>query len=757
MQNLNSHDFHIPQEGFKGLRRHWKSDLLASVFVFVIALPFCFSVAFGAELPIVSGLITAIVGGLVINFIGGASMSIKMPTIGLVPIIIWGIHHLGAGYPDAGLELWLAVLVLAGIFQVMFGLARVGDLLALIPDVVIYGLLSTIALDIFARQLHYLVGVVPESEGAFQLLLEFPSNLIYNSNLDIVFISVVCLTVLFISTTFRKRHESIFPVSLAVLLVAAVMGWYLDIGNKDGSHYLLLDSGTLLTSNLHLPEFSRIYSWEALEVALVVALFSSLESLLNVKSVEALDFYRRKSIINQELIALGFGNILCGLLGGMPMSSSMVQSATNINSGARTRWSGFFVAIYLGVFFILFTSMLGYLPWVVFSAVLVYLCHNLLSKRLISNIKEIGKDQLVIYACTMLFTLFGGLLIGLLAGWVCSLLVSLYLGATLKSLFVATVKVVNFSNGHSKIAIKSPAVASNYLSIRRQISKIPKGNQIYMDFSKSDVVDYSLMELIYHHPYNYNTTEGSIELQGIEDHESISEHPLSSRVLKDKTRKSKYMDENLTRFNERQLDVLAVASINNAKLRPNLTYDGHRLQGFSFSLGYDLKYRENKFNKTYQSNLTDKTTKIEFSDVFLSRGLRMSDQSRHVSVLLITDLPYDIPNFTLNKEGILAKVLQTVGYSDINFDDFPKFSEYYLLQGREEAEIRKFFDARILSFLEIHQDFSMECKHNRILIQKDMNLMSRIEIEDAILFVESFLRLICQEELNETEEVLEYI
>jgi MFS superfamily sulfate permease-like transporter len=756
MQQLHSNDFHIPQEGLQGLKKHWKSDLLASVFVFVMSLPFCFSVAFGAELSIVSGLITAIVGGLVINFIGGASMSIKMPTIGLVPIIIWGIHHLGGGYPDTGLQLWLAVLVLAGIFQMILGLARVGDLLALIPDVVIYGLLSTIAIDIFARQLHYLIGVIPTSEGTFNLLMEFPSNLIYQSKPDIIFISAICLTILFISTTFRKRHESILPASMAVLIVAGLMGWYLDIGNKDGSQYLVLNSGTL-PSSFQWPEFSRIYSWEALEVVLVVALFSSLESLLNIKSVEALDFYRRKSNINRELMALGFGNILCGLLGGMPMSSSMVQSAANINSGARTRWSGFFVAVYLGGFFILFTSLLGYLPWVVFSSVLVYLCHHLLSKRLIHNIREIGKEQFLIYICTIIATLGGGLLIGLLVGWICSLIISLYLGATLKSLFVATVKVVNFSNGHSKIAVKSAAVASNYLSIRRQISKIPKGNQIYLDFSKSDVVDYSLMELIYHHPYNYNTTEGSIELQGIEEHDAISEHPLSTRILKDKSKKNKYFDENLTRFNERQLDVLAVASINNAKLRPNLTYDGHKLQGFSFSLGYDLKYRENKFNKNYYSSTTEKSTKIEFSDVFLSRGLRMSDQSRHVSVILITDLQCEVPNFTLNKENILAKMLQTVGYSDINFDAFPRFSEYYLLQGRHEEEIRSFFDERLLRFLEVYQDFSIECKHGKILIHRGMHLMNRIEIEDVILFVEDLLKLIYHEETDEVENALVYI
>ncbi len=745
----SQNNYHIPKEGITGLRKHWKADLLSSVFVFVMALPFCLSVAFGAELPIMSGVITALVGGLLINFMGGAPMSIKMPTIGLIPIIIWGVHHLGGEYQDISFELWLAVLVLAGIVQVLIGLLRVGDYLALIPDVVIYGLLSTIAIDIFARQLHYLVGVVPSSETTLGLLLDFPFSLIYQSKPDLIFISVICLGIMFFSTTYRKRHESLMPVTMAVLLVGVVMAWYLDIASKYGAQYLVTLPKDGFIHHFQLPDFERIYTWEAIEVALVVALFCSLESLLNVKSVEAIDFYRRKSKHNKELIALGIGNILCGLLGGMPMSSSMSQSATSINSGAKTRWAGFFVALYLGLFLVTLASLVSILPWVVFSAILVYLSHSLLSKKLIQNIKNIGNDQLIIYLSTMVFTLLGGMLMGLIAGWVISLGISLYLGASLKHLFRADIKIISLSDKKKKIIIKSAALASNYLNIYRQIADIEEDNQIYLHLSKSDVIDYSFMELVYQHPYNYDTSSGSIEIQGVEDHKILSEHPLSTRIIKDKTKKNRNIDENLTRFNERQLDVLAVASINNAKLRPNLTYDANKLQGFSFSLGYDLKYRENKFSKNYLSTSYPKPTKIEFSDVFLSRGLRMSEQSRHVSVILITDLQCHLPNFTLDKEGILSKMLQTVGYKDINFEHFPRFSEHYLLKGRDEAAIRTLFNDDLLSFFETYDEFSVECKFDKILIHKDMDLMNRTEMADAIVFVELFLQLLYKETTQE--------
>lgn len=742
-------NYHIPKEGIAGLKTHWKADLLSSVFVFVMALPFCLSVAFGADLPIMSGVITALIGGLLINFMGGAPMSIKMPTIGLIPIIIWGIHHLGGEYQDTSFELWLAVLVIAGLFQVLIGLLRIGDYLALIPDVVIYGLLSTIAIDIFARQIHYLIGVIPNSETTLGLLLEFPINLIYLSKPDLIFISVICLGILFFSTTYRKRHESLLPVTLSVLIVGALMAWYLGIANKYGIQYLVALPQEGFIHQFQLPNFERIYTWEALEVALVVALFSSLESLLNVKSVEAIDFYRRKSKPNRELIALGLGNVLCGFLGGMPMSSSMSQSATSINSGAKTRWAGFFVALYLGLFLVVFASLVSILPWIVFSAILVYLAHSLFSKKLIQNIKGIGNDQLIIYLSTMVFTLIGGMLAGLIAGWLISLGISLYLGASLKHLFKADIKIVSLSDTKKKIIVKSAALASNYLNIYRQIAAIEEGNQIYLHLSKSDVIDYSFMELVYQHPYNYNTSTGSIEIQGIEDHKIISGHPLSTRVVKDKNKKNRNIDENLTRFNERQLDVLSVASINNAKLRPHLTYDASKLQGFSFSLGYDLKYRENKFSKNYLSSTYAKPTKIEFSDVFLSRGLRLSEQSRHVSVILITDLQCHLPNFTLDREGILSKMLQTVGYKDINFEHFPHFSEHYLLKGSDEKAIRTLFDDELLTFFEIHDEFSVECKFDKILIHKQMNLMNRTEMADAIVFVENLLQLFYKESNQE--------
>ncbi|GAB4399678.1 MAG: hypothetical protein OHK0053_20230 [Microscillaceae bacterium] len=742
-------DSRIPQEGFTGLARHHRSDLLAATFVFALSLPFCLSVAFGAQLPLSSGLMTAIIGGLGIGFLGGAPMAIKMPTIGLIPIIIWGIHHLGSGYSETGLQLWLAVLMLAGAFQFLLGFFRLGNYLSIVPDVVIFGILATMGLDICVRQMHYLIGVVPGEANTLTLIWTFPQNLLYNAHLEAMLISIACLVVLFFSTTIRKRYESILPAPLFVLFVGVLMSWYFRLNIKGGASFFL-DISTGSQSWIYWPDFQRLYSWEAFEVATLVALFSSLESMLNIKAVESLDFYRRKTHPNRELMALGLGNLLCGLLGAMPMSSSMIQSASNINSGAKTRWSHAFGALYLLLFLFFGIFFLAYVPWVVLSAILVYWCYGLISPKLVRDIYQIGREQLFVFCFTLLIALVGGILLGLIGGWLCSLLVSMYLGVKPGDLFVAQVKVVVFNEQRTKIMVRSSAVASNYLSIQRQIAKIPAGGQIYLDFSKSKVVDHSFMELVYHHPYNYNTAEGNIEIQGIEDHKAISAHPLATRVLPDKHKKA--LIEKANPYNERQLDVLAVAAVNNVRLRPNLTYDGNKLQGFSFALGYDIKYRKNKFSKTFAPAEGEKPVKIEFSDLFLSRGLRMSEQSREMSILLVSDLQISVPDFTLNKEGFLAKMLQTIGYSDIDFAHSPSFSEYFLLQGRDEAEIRQFFDHKVISFFEQNRDFSVEFREGKILIHKEMALMNRIELEDALVFAEALLRLIYRETSPETEE-----
>ena len=741
--------FQMPKDGLPGLQKHWRSDLFASLFVFMLSLPYTLGLAFAAQFPISSGIITILIGAFIITFISGSHLTIKAPGISLIPILFFAVHTMGSGYLSTGYKFTFAIIIVAGFLQIIFGLTKLGRWLLIIPDSVMYGVLASVGLIVLIHQAHYLVGLVPEPKNTFILIYEFPLKVI-QAQQQVAIIGISSLFLLIIFTSFRVRHAVFFPSPMVVMLLGIAIAYYLDIKSVVGEQFFIHLPENYPSPTV-LPDFTKITTYESLEFIFVIAFIGSLDTLINVKSIDAVDFYRRKSKTNRELIALGIGNVICGVLGALPMISSMIFSSTNVNSGAKTRWSNLFLGLMFLVFILFASAWIELIPMASLSAILIITAYRLFSRKLVRDIYEVGIDQLCVFLVTLLTSLIFGLIIAVIIGLITSFIIYIILGAEPKSLFTTTVKVVNYSNQRSKIMVRSSALASNYLNLSKQIAKLPKGNQIYLDFAKSKVVDHSFLELVYHHPYNFNNEEGSIELQGLEDHFSVSKHPLATRRIK---QKSHTKLEDLTLFNDRQLDVLAVASINNSKIRPNLTYDGNKLQGFNFALGYDIKYRENKFSINFDYPGFAKPAKMEFSDIFLSKGIRMSEQSHNLSVLLITQLPMYIPAFTLGRENLLSKMWQRVGYDDIDFEDYPVFSEHYLLKGVNESEIRRFFTNNLLEFLEENQDFNIESSDNNILIHKDMHLMSRIEIEDCIEFVENFLRIIYQKEDHQQTAII---
>lgn len=737
---------HSPRDGWAGFR-HWKSDLIAALFVFMMSLPLSLSVAFAGQLPVTAGILSSIIGGLLVTILSGSHLSIKTPPIALAPILILIIQVLGGGYASVGYAYIFAIIILAGSLQMLLGLFRLGNWLNTIPEAVIYGILVMLGTSLMVHLMHFLTGVEPSSTNILGKIFEFPENLIFRSKNEPLVIGTVSLGILFFSEQIRYRYATILPAPMVVILLGVLLGFYFDLDGRLGGQYLVQ-----LPDQLHIyfgvADFSKILTWRSIEFILIMTLIGSLETILNNRAIDSIDFYRRKSRVNRQLVAIGAGNILCGLIGGTPIAASLTDSTINVNVGAKTRWSSLFHALYYALFILLFYRFLAYIPLASLAAIAMYKAYSLVSPKLWKDIWQIGWDQFTVFIATFLGALSAGYLVGITIGYLSSLVVYILLGADLKSLFRAKVKIVNYKNHRSKVMVRSVALASNYLHLKRQIASIPKGNQIYLDFTKSKVIDHSFMELVYQHPANYNVEENSLELQGLEEHYRIAQHPLATRLSPHRKRKRRFRGDN-TILNERQLDVLAVASVNNTKLRHNLTYDGNRLQGFSFAIGYDIKYRENKFSKNFQSIHFEKPTKIDFSDVFLTRGTRMSEQNHTMSVLLISNIQVYIPAFTLTHESLLAKVLQTVGYEDIDFAEYPSFSNYYLLKGIRESEIRKFFTQELIEFLENNQEFSLESNENKILIRKQMSLMSHHEIEDCIRFAEQFLKIIYQETQTE--------
>lgn len=719
-----------PKDGIKGLTENWQSDIFASFLVFMLALPLALSVAVATQLPVSAGILSALVGSLMISFLSGSQLTIKSPSISFVPIILVAIHTLG--YHENDYRFFMAALVVAGALQILLGLVRAGNILSILPEAVLYGLLASLGLILVLHQVYYLLGSSTDAYTFWGLLGDIP-NLFFSINGDIAIIGVLSLLILFGFSSLQFRYINILPIPMIIILLGIALTFFMNIPGKYEGNFLVELPETIIPDQI-TANFSKWANYNFIELVLLLVLVASLETILNVRSIDALDFFRRKSKLNRELMAMGLGNAICGLLGAVPIISSMERSATNVNGGAKTRWANFFH----GLFFILFTVLLlGWVTWIPvasFAAIVIYFSFKLISPKLLNDIQKIGKDQLFLFVITFVASASLGILIGLLVGIISTLGIYLYLKADFKSLFNIKIRTVDFGNNRYTVKMRSEALASNYLILRKELKKYPPDAHIYLDFTKSPLVDYTFLELVYHYAYSSGRTEGSIELQGLEDHKTISEHPLATRKM---IKKRRFEMQNMsTNFNERQLDVLGVASINNAKLRHHLTYDGSKLQGFSFSLGYEIKYRENKFTKKHDF------AKLELSDIFLSKGLRMSEQSHKMTVLLVTDIEKYIPAFHLSKEGIFSKIVQVFGYDDIDFDEYPEFSDRYLLTGANPNEIRNFFDNEMLEFFEEHQGFQVESRNNNLLIYRERHLMTRTEMEDTIEFAETFLDII---------------
>ena len=331
-----------PPDYLLGLRECWKSDVLSGFLVFLIAMPLSLGIAKASDFPPVMGLLTAIIGGVVVSIIAGSKLTIKGPAAGLIVIVAGAVAEFGGG--EMGWHLALGTIVVAGIVQILFGVLKLGSLSSFFPTAVIHGMLAAIGLIIFSKQIHTLLGIDPKTLaglGPLALYAQVPHS-IMTANPMIALIGVISLIIVFGLPQINNRFVKRIPSPVIVLLVAMPLAAFLDFKETQPA-FSMVKIGNFIEGFAVNVDFS---GWQNTGVfvkyVVLFALIGSIESLLTVKATDGMDPFKRKANANQDLIAVGIGNTIAGVFGGLPMISEVARSSANVNNGAQTRWANFF-------------------------------------------------------------------------------------------------------------------------------------------------------------------------------------------------------------------------------------------------------------------------------------------------------------------------------------------------------------------------------------------------------------------------------
>lgn len=470
--------------------RSFTSDFPSSIVVYLVALPLCLGIALGSETPLFSGIIAGIVGGVVIGALSGSQLSVSGPAAGLTAIVAGAMALLPS------FEAFLVSVVLCGVFQIVLGFLKAGVIGDYIPKSVIKGMLAAIGLILIMKQLPYLIGYdktlltggTSAISGFFQAITPVA-----------VVIGVLCVIFQFFWEGFAGKRGGwlkLVPAPLLVvllgvginqLMVAQYPSWALS-----QAHMVTIPVATSAKEFLGFftfPNWEMIFNKQVWMTAVTLALVASIETLLGIEAVDNLDPQKRISPTNRELKAQGVGNLLSGLIGGLPLTSVIVRSSANVNAGAKTKMS----AIYHGLFLLLsvafFPGLLAYIPFSALAAILIYTGYKLAKPSLFKEYYKKGWDQFVPLAATVVIILLTDLLVGVLAG----LAIGLFFSA--RSNYQTAVFIVNDDNSFL-IRLRKDVSILNKRGIKAKLDSVPENSSVLIDATRADFIDRDIIDMI---------------------------------------------------------------------------------------------------------------------------------------------------------------------------------------------------------------------------------------------------------------------
>ncbi len=486
------------------LLSHLKSDFASGLVVFLVALPLCLGIALASGAPLFSGIISGVIGGIVVGFLSRSHISVTGPAAGLTAIVLAAITSLGA------YNIFLTAVIIAGLLQLLLGFLKAGSISNYFPTNVIEGMLAGIGIIIFLKQIPHAVGYDKVSEGDTSFFEKGGSNMFetlvdaFNYiNYGSIIITVVALAILIIwdKVPFLKRLKLVPAALIAVFSGIIINEIFIRTGSTlrvSEDHLVSLPTPSSVAefqSMFVMPDFSvaALTNPNVWVVGITIAIVASIETLLCIEAADRMDPYKRYTNTNVELKAQGIGNLLSGLIGGLPMTSVVVRSSANANAGARTKSSAIIHGLLLMISVLTIAPFLNKIPLATLAAILLLIGYRLAKPAHFMHFIAKGKYQYVPFIATVVAVVFLDLLKGVALG----MLISIFFVLRGNYKRAYSFKKEEYQDDDViHIQLAQEVSFLNKAAIKNTLNNLPEKSKVIIDASDTVYIAHDVLDLI---------------------------------------------------------------------------------------------------------------------------------------------------------------------------------------------------------------------------------------------------------------------
>lgn len=483
--------------------KSFKKDISSGIVVFLVALPLCLGIALASGAPFFSGMIAGIVGGIVIGALSNSHLSVSGPAAGLAALVLSSITKLGA------FETFLLAVVLAGVFQVVLGFLKAGTISNYFPNSVIKGMLTAIGIIIILKQLPHAFGYDEDYEGDLSFIQvngENSFSALINSlqhvHLGAILITIIAIIIMLAwEKPFIKNKLGFIPGGLVAVVTSILLNKIFISAmpnlSLSGSHLVNIpvpQNVSEFFSFFTFPDFSKITNPDVWITALTITVIASLETLLSIEAVDRLDPHKRITNTNRELKAQGVGNLISGLIGGLPITSVIVRSSANVNSGAASKMSAIFHGFLLLIVVVLIPGVINLIPLASLAAILLLTGYKLAKISIFKEMYANGKYQWWPFIITVVATVFTK---DLLEGVGIGIVVSIFaiLRGNMKHAYYFH-KEKYHSGDVIRIKLAEEVSFLNKASIKQTLNHLPENATVVIDAQNTTYIDFDILEMI---------------------------------------------------------------------------------------------------------------------------------------------------------------------------------------------------------------------------------------------------------------------